>query len=702
MRILTLCLLACLLITGIPVHADDAMDARVTRLLVDLKDPNENVRLAAVLSLGAIRDARAVTPLIELLSGPEQYSLSCTVQESLVKIGAPAVPALLEALNSQVPIRCLCSVQALGQIRDPRAIQPLIDALMLKNVHVQLAAEESLEKIGAPALDPLIAALRCPQHNGLTVRALGSINDPRVIPPLCETLKDASPWVVQEAARKLGERRVAEAIEPLLATLNHPDTTVRLEAARALACFDDPRVPIALCGLLKDNDRYLSYDVAQLLQRRTDPRNIPALINYLSDMKTNGQAEIALTAIGTPAVEALLPLLHATDACPRQSAAYILWQIGDLHTLPALIGTLKQCNDVHGKVMAAAEGAVRKIGTSVVSPLLKGLRATEPEQRALAARLLATVNDPIVVPSLIKTLGDASPDVRRAAARALGNLHDLRAVEPLIALLKDKKVGAQAADALGKLRDKRAIEPLLALMVHAPEDEGSTVARALGELGDARAAPPILTALRKLLIAHKDDPPTCGCNGGDYVPEMVAAYTYILAKFGVAGVPALITALDDDTLRNPVFETLTKIGDPAVPALIELMHHRNAKVRCEAVYLMQRIKDPHAIDPLLEALHDADIRVRVAAELTLGILEEKRAVDPLIAMLQDRDACIRECAAAALGEIGDKRAIEPLQALKDDPSPMVKMQVQYALRILNGELQDINKSRISRIEFDEE
>jgi len=51
------------------------------------------------------------------------------------------------------------AARALGEIKDTRAIKPLIAALKDAEWIVREAAAEALIKIGAPAVEPLIAAL---------------------------------------------------------------------------------------------------------------------------------------------------------------------------------------------------------------------------------------------------------------------------------------------------------------------------------------------------------------------------------------------------------------------------------------------------------------------------------------------------------------------------------------------------------------
>jgi HEAT repeat protein len=107
-------------------------------------------------------------------------------------------------------------------------------------------------------------------------------------------------------------------------------------------------------------------------------------------------------------------------------------------------------------------------------------------------------------------------------------------------------------------------------------------------------------------------------------------------------------------------------------------------VRCCAAKAWGQLGDLRAIDLLINALNNSEWEMQKAATLALGelIIEllkhrdckvrqktayvlgqvgDVRAVEPLIsALLNDSDLFVREFAARSLERIGDKRAIKPL------------------------------------------
>ena len=202
----------------------DIKDPRaVEPLIAALKDSVSAVSADAAGALGAINDPRAVDPLIAVLqdSHPDgsasglaasrRYSRAAAaldranadkaydravVAAALGDIADPrAVEPLIAALNDPDSSVSDHAAVALGDIGDPRAVKPLIDAL---DSNVRSKATEALEKIGPSAVEPLVAALHDanPIVREGAVRALGYIKDPRAVDPLRRlTLKDPNPGV---------------------------------------------------------------------------------------------------------------------------------------------------------------------------------------------------------------------------------------------------------------------------------------------------------------------------------------------------------------------------------------------------------------------------------------------------------------------------------------------------------------------------
>jgi HEAT repeat protein len=109
------------------------------------------------------------------------------VVQTLVKMGQPAVEPLIAALRDPRPLVSMHAAEALGQIQDVRAVEPLIAALSDPRDGVRMFAARALGQLGdARAVEPLVVALRDPHRNVSTeaIQALGHTGDARAIEPL--------------------------------------------------------------------------------------------------------------------------------------------------------------------------------------------------------------------------------------------------------------------------------------------------------------------------------------------------------------------------------------------------------------------------------------------------------------------------------------------------------------------------------------
>ena len=176
--------------------------------------------------------------------------------EALVEMGRPAVKPLIAALKDRYSQRRQGAAVALGEIGDPRAVEPLITiALGDEDEEVRWAAAGALGRIKDPrAVEPLIAALRDEDRRIRegAARTLGKIKDPRAVKPLIVALRDEDPDVRRRAARALGWIKNLRAVTPLVAVLRDEDRWVRRRAAKVLGEIGDPRAVEPLIAALRD------------------------------------------------------------------------------------------------------------------------------------------------------------------------------------------------------------------------------------------------------------------------------------------------------------------------------------------------------------------------------------------------------------------------------------------------------------------
>jgi HEAT repeat protein len=178
----------------------------------------------------------------------------------------------------------------------------------------------------------------------------------------------------------------------------------------------------------------------------------------------------------------------------------------------------------------------------------------------------------------------------------------LRAILNLTDWNSSKRV--EAATELGAIRDVRAERFLCA----ATRDQYSWVRKsavgALGELGQSCSVEPLICALRDV----------------------------------------------DSTVREAARESLTQIGPPAVPGLIDVVREHNEVSRQEAIRLLES-SHPRMLDSMAAAIAQLSDEARLLAAQALGSIGDARAVPCLQEALHCDDVGLRDAASAALHKI---------------------------------------------------
>jgi HEAT repeat protein len=177
----------------------------IPALVAALHHNDPDVQFEAAEALGDIGDQAAVEPLATVLKTSEFSGVRWKAAEALSKLGDAAVPHLIPALSHQDEDVRWKSAIALGEIGNPESIGPLIALLCDRDRFVRSRAAYALGLLGEPAIEPLIHLLR----DGDVSRrwgaalALGKIQDPRVIEPLIRALADRHESVRAESAASL-------------------------------------------------------------------------------------------------------------------------------------------------------------------------------------------------------------------------------------------------------------------------------------------------------------------------------------------------------------------------------------------------------------------------------------------------------------------------------------------------------------------
>jgi HEAT repeat protein len=275
---------------------------------------------------------RDVKGLIKTLGYPDKRDVELPrrisfirmdAKDALVRIGTPAIDLLIEAIKVDKNVRWTVSdnlgrcaaAEALGQIGDARAVEPLIATFEEKWRHYK----------------PEIHG----QYHGLEV-----MND------FVRGLKAGDEYLPTFAGRALVKIGTL-AVKPLFAALKKESTD---EVLDALAAFGSSIVEPAIAML--DNPRVRS-DITRLLVRLGDVRAIKPLI-----LNPSLETADALVKFGAPAVDPLIQALKHEDPYIRRYAAYALGNLGVTRAAEPLSAIL---NDNDEDVRKVAFEAHRRI-----------------------------------------------------------------------------------------------------------------------------------------------------------------------------------------------------------------------------------------------------------------------------------------------------------------------------------------------------
>ncbi len=365
--------------------------------------------------------------LVSQLADPLKRDLAI---QNLIKLATEAVPALIEALQTQDLSLLLIYQHVLARI--PSAVPALKHALAAAHPIVRARAVDvfgiSRDKITAPIL------LEALKSEYFTVRshaalALANIGDRLAVPALLPLLKDSEDEVRSAACVALGkfcDLSTFDEIANLL--LDDPKIDVRRSAARALG---DTKHPVAIPFLMEAlRDSYWWFEKEQA---------VADLLN-------------AIAGMGSTVVAPLIEALADKEGTVRKFAATLLGNLSDIHALDELGMTLY---DLHHEVSLAAAEALAKFGPQAMDILSEGLLHPEAAVRKHAIIGLSGIQDEQVVPFLIEMLHDPDRTVKIQAIRSLGELHDQRAIPTL------QEIVANRADREISMLAKQIVETII-------------------------------------------------------------------------------------------------------------------------------------------------------------------------------------------------------------------------------------------------
>lgn len=698
------------------LHRHPPPIAAVPLLLPLLESPDRELRREAIGILSRIgaQAAPAAPQLVRLLVEDDGRIAAA----ALGRIGAPALPALLEGLGPDQPParrrRCARALAAIGAVAaselaalredpDPQ-IRHLVRWLQeqpksLENAYVGDLAEllrdaraGTCQRVAAALVEPG-AMPRDPELLASVGRSLSKL-DADMTARVCTALgrlgvtaepaaahvaaclahrDEAVRGAAADAMRAIAPARAA-AVDQALAQADHPERLLRALAAIQPAP-GEALAPLHAILRAREADAHAGAwrrrEAARLLAA-LQPAAAPALVEALVD-PSYGVRAMAAGALGRRGTHldglggAFARVLGEGDANARMHAATILRGAGTVaaEAAPALVTALALPHQEPLLLaqLAAACGTAGRPAAAAAPHLARWLAGDDRVLRVAAAAAAGRLGDTALIAPLQALLAGEDAELRRAAGASLRLL--TREGQDSLRVVLDALADPARIDwALGELQRIRRL----------PEEAVPALASLIDRAGEAEEAEMDLragTAAQMLgALGRRAEVAVPALTRGAAGPGSWRAMRCIeaLGEIGPAAaqaVPTLIVAV-----RGPhayaAAQALGRIGRPgasaATPALMALLDHPETSVRCRAAEALGAVATAEvgmeaAMEALRRAARDDDVYLRGAAAEGMGALDAHGAgaIAPLAALVRtDGDASVRAAAGRALTRLGPR------------------------------------------------
>jgi serine/threonine-protein kinase len=388
--------------------------------------------------------------------------------EKLVRLGASAIPRILDALASADNRETAGFVAVLTALLDNKSFPAVASGLTQGNQRTVAGAATALSNSRNYPANLLFGLLDQPAMPKGTVVGILTAQKSRL--NAREVLQRA---YNQDAAEKAAMFRIvseladASIVPELLSRLEGKDPIARTHIINILARFNKRDVAASLQRQLKDTNKFVRQ----------------AVLNALAGFE--GNVDVGL----------LCEVLRDPDVETQQKAIDAVVRANHPETMRHLIAVLR---DEDENARRAAVEVLNEIGTVAhVKELLQSIKDDDWWVRSRAADALAKIGGPRVIEAALELIRDQDDDIRRAAIEILNQTKDERAIGFLIEATRDSDwwVRERAVDALAEIGSPRALPSLLELLRTGDERSLPTVARAIGKLGDPAVIPRLMPLL---------------------------------------------------------------------------------------------------------------------------------------------------------------------------------------------------------------
>ena len=357
-------------------------------LLPHTHSNKKDVRAAAIVLVGLLKDKKAVAPLLEMSAEEDLYE---SVIRALVFISKAKPESLTPFFSVGDPYqrRVVCDVA--GRVRAATFFKPLVTRLKDEDGHVRSKA----------------------------AIALSYLENPKAVTYIKPLLLDEFEDVQEAAIKALSKLKKWLDLDEIIMGLYDKNPTLRRNSALLLGFLGEQRSVEALKVALKDSNVRVRVSVAEALGAIDGPKAVKFLLLVLTDESPEVR-RVAAIAIGRmradKAVEPLILLTRDSDIWVRAAAAEALGNIGNKKAIEPLLQLL---SDESGFVKTAAIEALGNFKEEKVkNTLLELLNDIDAEVRSTAVESLAIFEG--IAPDIIPLLKDKEWAVRKKVVDVLG------------------------------------------------------------------------------------------------------------------------------------------------------------------------------------------------------------------------------------------------------------------------------------------
>ncbi|NLI79033.1 MAG: HEAT repeat domain-containing protein, partial [Candidatus Riflebacteria bacterium] len=379
----------------------------------------EDAIISAITALGRIKSQFSIPLLKRLLAQEKSPRIRSTI---IMALGGMAndrlLPIFQNALRDEDARVRSNAIEAIESIKSSSIVGIIQPYLEDPNNRVRANVAKAIFKYGDFDVSETLAQML--GHDDKWFRssaayAMGEIRDVRFIPRLAQALKDEDPDVRRNATNALRKIESANAIPHLIPLLEDPNYDVRVQAVIALArCSPDKAVDLftqklaqeensivratlvsclgdcagaghqeILARYLDDPDPRVVSNTIEAIQkvsrRKPDPGMITQLENLLSheDNRVKSNAIKALWIWNEFSVlDNLHDLLHNTDEKHRQSAVFVLGEIGQ--AIARSKALTQAVNDLIARLVESRSAGVATAGQAAAGQAAAGQAAAGP------------------------------------------------------------------------------------------------------------------------------------------------------------------------------------------------------------------------------------------------------------------------------------------------------------------------------------